>query len=73
MVGYWTAFAATGDPNGRDHHGSDHHGSDHHGDLPAWHRYTDPGDVQGLDVASDGGIGPVDVAAEANCAFWATV
>jgi para-nitrobenzyl esterase len=73
MVGYWTAFAATGDPNGRDHHGSSHHGSDHHGDLPAWHRYTDPGDVQGLDVASDGGIGPVDVAAEANCAFWATV
>ncbi|MEX5721034.1 carboxylesterase/lipase family protein [Geodermatophilus maliterrae] len=73
MVGYWTTFAATGDPDGRDHHGRDPDGRDHHGDLPAWHRYADPGDVQGLDIASDGGVGPVDVAADAECAFWATV
>jgi para-nitrobenzyl esterase len=58
MVRYWTNFAATGNPNGRG--------------VPAWHRYSDPSDVQGLDVASAGGIGPVDVAAEADCAFWDT-
>jgi para-nitrobenzyl esterase len=56
MVRYWTTFAATGDPNGRG--------------VPAWHRYADPSDVQGLDVASAGGVGPVDVAADADCAFW---
>ena len=58
MVRYWTNFAASGNPNG--------------GGLPTWHRYQDPTDFQGLDLASDGGIGPVDVAAEANCAFWST-
>jgi para-nitrobenzyl esterase len=59
MVRYWTTFAATGDPNGRD--------------LPTWHRYRDGGDVQGLDLASAGGVGPVDVAVESNCAFWASL
>jgi para-nitrobenzyl esterase len=58
MVGYWTTFAATGDPNGRD--------------LPEWRRYRDGGEVQGLDLAP-AGVGPVDVAAEANCAFWASL
>jgi para-nitrobenzyl esterase len=58
MVRYWTSFAATGDPNGRG--------------VPAWQPYSDPSDVQGLDVASAGGVGPVDVAADANCAFWDT-
>ncbi|MGY1781083.1 carboxylesterase/lipase family protein [Geodermatophilus sp. SYSU D01036] len=57
MVRYWTNFAATGDPNGRG--------------VPAWNAYRTPADVQGLDVAAQGGVGPVDVAADANCAFWA--
>ncbi|WP_448609024.1 carboxylesterase/lipase family protein [Geodermatophilus sp. URMC 60] len=59
MVRYWTTFAATGDPNGRG--------------APGWHRYRDGGDVQGLDLASAGSVGPVDVAAESNCSLWASV
>ncbi|MDP5181965.1 carboxylesterase/lipase family protein [Blastococcus sp. BMG 814] len=59
MVRYWTNFAAHGNPNGRD--------------VPTWTRYRASKDVQGLDIASDGGIGPVDVAAEADCAFWSTL
>ncbi|MGY1828488.1 carboxylesterase/lipase family protein [Blastococcus sp. SYSU DS0541] len=59
MVRYWTNFAAHGNPNGRD--------------VPTWTRYRAPADVQGLDIASDEGIGPVDVAAEANCDFWSTL
>ena len=59
MVRYWTTFAATGDPNGRR--------------VPTWHRYRDGGDVQGLDLASAGGVGLVDVAAESHCVFWASL
>lgn len=61
MVGYWTAFAATGKPKS------------HGVRVPKWHRYRDGGDVQGLDLYSAGGVGPVDVAAESHCAFWASV
>ena len=59
MVGYWTRFAKTGNP-------------DTGSDLPRWERYRQgSGVVLGLDLASAGGITPVDVAAESNCAFWA--
>ena len=32
--------------------------------VPGWHRYRDGGDVQGLDLDSAAGVGPVDVAAK---------
>jgi para-nitrobenzyl esterase len=57
MARYWTNFAATGDPNGNG--------------VPSWEPYSSPADVQGLDLAADGGIAPVDVAADANCDLWA--
>ncbi|GAA4286894.1 carboxylesterase/lipase family protein [Georgenia daeguensis] len=59
MVRYWTAFAATGRPNLHD--------------APAWHRYRDDEDVQGLDVEGSGGVGAVDVPAESHCDFWASL
>ncbi|MGY1704252.1 carboxylesterase/lipase family protein [Geodermatophilus sp. SYSU D00697] len=62
MIRYWTTFAETGDPNGPDVP-----------DVPRWHRYRDSGDVQGLDRADAGGVGPVDVAAESHCDFWASL
>lgn len=58
MVEYWTNFARTGNPRTSP-------------DVPRWDRYRQgSGVVQGLDVASAGGVGPVDVGAESNCAFW---
>jgi para-nitrobenzyl esterase len=60
MIDYWTSFAATGDP-GR-------------ADGPEWPRFDAAGDppyVQAL-APGAGGIGPVDLAAEHHCGFWAT-
>ncbi|WP_218951882.1 carboxylesterase/lipase family protein [Amycolatopsis anabasis] len=57
MIGYWTRFAATGDPNGRD--------------LPKWSPFRNS-NAQSL-APGDGGIRPVDLAAEHDCGFWATL
>ncbi|MDP9406785.1 MAG: carboxylesterase family protein, partial [Actinomycetota bacterium] len=56
MVLYWTNFARRGNPNGFG--------------LPTWPRYRHSHDVLGLDLRSQGGIRPVDVAAESQCDFW---
>ncbi|WP_394841596.1 carboxylesterase family protein [Pendulispora brunnea] len=58
MIGYWTRFAKTGNPNG--------------GGSPAWAPVcgsdTTP-NTQGLDTGA-GGIHPVDISAEHQCEFW---
>lgn len=58
MIRYWTNFARAGDPKGAD--------------LPDWPAF-DPGagapHVQSL-AAGEGGIGPVDFAAEHRLGFW---
>jgi para-nitrobenzyl esterase len=59
MVRYWTSFAANGRPSGRH--------------LPRWRPFHAGGDAMGLDIASGGGIGMLDVAAESNCDFWAAL
>jgi para-nitrobenzyl esterase len=56
MVLYWTNFARRGNPNGFG--------------LPVWPRYRHSHDVLGLALRSQGGIRPVDVAAESDCGFW---
>jgi len=57
MIGYWSNFARTGDPNG--------------GGLPEWRAFTlrDPS-AQSLAPGPEG-IGLVDYGAEHQCAFWA--
>jgi para-nitrobenzyl esterase len=59
MVGYWTTFARFGRPFGKD--------------LPRWPSFRGSDDVLGLAPVDQGGIAPVDVAAESNCAFWASL
>lgn len=57
MVRYWTEFAKSGDP--------DRLGG------PEWTRYRKgSGVAQALALESQGGVGPVDVAAASNCDFF---
>ncbi len=55
MIAYWTAFAATGDPNGAG--------------RPAWPAYATPADTLSLAPGANG-IRPVDAATEHQYAFW---
>lgn len=59
MIGYWTSFAASGAPNAT--------GAP---DWPAFEAGTARPYVQAL-APGDGGIRPVDLAAEHHCGFWA--
>lgn len=59
IIEYWTAFAYRGDPNTTD--------------QPAWPPYDAAAPVphvQRLRTAAEGGIGPMDFAAEHRVAFW---
>ncbi|WP_394830904.1 carboxylesterase family protein [Pendulispora rubella] len=58
MIGYWTRFAKTGNPNG--------------GGAPEWEPVCtsdDEPNTQGLDTGA-GGIHPVDIGTEHQCEFW---
>ncbi|OZM73204.1 hypothetical protein CFN78_10050 [Amycolatopsis antarctica] len=54
MIGYWSEFAATGRPGA---------------DWPEFERKDKPPYVQSL-APGEGGVGPVDLAAEHHCGFW---
>ena len=58
MIDYWTAFARTGNPNGPD--------------RPHW-APTSSQTINGLSLAptDQGGIQPVNLSTEHDCAFWA--
>lgn len=58
MNRYWANFARTGDPNGRG--------------LPAWPSFANDDYVQSL-APGDGGIAPVDYAADHQLDFWSTL
>lgn len=56
MIGYWTRFARTGNPNGAG--------------APSWpSQHCGPDHVQAL-APGAGGIGPVDLRAEHRYPFW---
>ncbi|WKX73660.1 carboxylesterase/lipase family protein [Streptomyces sp. XD-27] len=55
MIGYWTRFAHTGDPNGTG--------------APAWRRFDRTPLVQSL-APGTGGVRPVDLGAGHHCGFW---
>ncbi|MEV0146469.1 MULTISPECIES: carboxylesterase/lipase family protein [unclassified Nonomuraea] len=59
MIGYWTRFAGTGDPNGSD--------------APAWHPFTTARpQVQSL-APGDDGIKPADFARDHRYDFWTSL
>ena len=55
MIGYWSRFAWSGDPNGNG--------------VDDWPRFDEAGHVQSL-APGEGGIGPVDYRAEHRLDFW---
>jgi para-nitrobenzyl esterase len=57
MIGYWSAFAATGDPNAAP--------------GPRWPEFGSPARPHVLSLAPDD-IGPVDLAADHQCRFFAS-
>jgi para-nitrobenzyl esterase len=59
MIGYWSRFAATGDPNGPG--------------LPDWRPFEDATSFVLSLAPGEGGVSPIDYAAEHHCAFWASL
>jgi para-nitrobenzyl esterase len=55
MIGYWTRFARTGDPNGKG--------------APTWERFTKPTQTQSL-APKKGGIHQVNLGTEHKCELW---
>ncbi|MBE1612419.1 carboxylesterase/lipase family protein [Actinopolymorpha pittospori] len=59
MIGYWTAFARRGDPNGPG--------------RPRWSASGPDGSLVQRLAPGNGGVRPVDLAVEHQCDFWATI
>jgi para-nitrobenzyl esterase len=57
MIGYWSAFAHSGDPNGPG--------------TPRWNRFQ-PGNAAVQSLAPER-VGPVDLGGEHRCGFWSKV
>jgi len=60
MVGYWSSFVRTGNPNAGQ------------SDAPRWPRYGDSRDVLALAQPRQGGIRTLDVGRTSRCGFWST-